>query len=296
MQKIAYIEDEELSGLISEVDIKRVNSDHDIMKYLDDNGELRLEASITIFVGGQVLDRGITIPNMINFFYGRDPEKMQQDTVVQHCRMFGYRSPVLLSVTRFYTTNRLFGNLREITLRDEILRDRIIKHDDSSVIYLEAGGDIRACSPVKIMASEINSIGQRDKEHLLALLFASLAHEMFHAIHFADVMTESGRWSYIRKGREKENRVKESMAEYFALSFCMDALSGKYRETAEKIIREMRDKARFPEDPYCGAIVLEDAEKRKGMHGNKSPAYVKIHDESLDDMLAADEVLLNCKE
>lgn len=677
MQKIAYIEDEELSGLISEVDIKRVNSDHDIMKYLDDNGELRLEASITIFVGGQVLDRGITIPNMINFFYGRDPEKMQQDTVVQHCRMFGYRSPVLLSVTRFYTTNRLFGNLREITLRDEILRDRIIKHDDSSVIYLEASGDIRACSPVKIMASEINSImperrylpvgfeirtgkreaekvhdyitnvikenggfldksktsfskgqdtdgmyvtvdpetamdmikaaysiidgyedgvcnkiedfepafwfsiselnenksdrvalivrkdrklkrfkhggelyqdapddgnnegalakilrkdmpvlvlteqtdpewkynfwwpvyytpdnmnvgiyaeaktrfdvtedfrslkarpvkignfqiindnsldeqtdalvkatvtqivnyynnafltdrpvetsksarvvdcpiyleaqnkaysaeylrkeitalkmkainiteaaavpvessrdmldyfdkaieeiandevrqkafecieqmhlkkymekslinliersedilyrrnesfglfvpigydkfrihlytenmeyylddiGQRDKEHLLALLFASLAHEMFHAIHFADVMTESGRWSYIRKGREKENRVKESMAEYFALSFCMDALSGKYRETAEKIIREMRDKARFPEDPYCGAIVLEDAEKRKGMHGNKSPAYVKIHDESLDDMLAADEVLLDCKE
>lgn len=157
--KIADLdEDGELEGLITEIDVKEVNSDSDIMKLLNDAGELRLENSITIFVGGQVLDRGITIPNMINFFYGRDPKTMQQDTVVQHCRMFGYRSQELLSVTRFYTTRRLFNNMHEITIRDTILRERIRNQSEGSVIYLESGKDIKACSPSKILASEINNV------------------------------------------------------------------------------------------------------------------------------------------
>ena len=157
--KIADLDEEgELEGLITEIDVKEVNSDSDIMKLLNDAGELRLENSITIFVGGQVLDRGITIPNMINFFYGRDPKTMQQDTVVQHCRMFGYRSAELLSVTRFYTTRRLFNNMHEITIRDTILRERIKNQSEGSVIYLESGKDIKACSPSKILASEINNV------------------------------------------------------------------------------------------------------------------------------------------
>mgnify|MGYP000951235151 CR=1 FL=1 len=158
-EKVACIsEDGELEGLVTEVDIKEVNSDSDIMKLLNDDGELRLETSVTIFVGGQVLDRGITIPNMINFFYGRDPKTMQQDTVVQHCRMFGYRAPELLSVTRFYTTYRLFSNMQEITIRDSILRKRISSQKQGNVVYLEAGGDIKACSPAKVLASKINNV------------------------------------------------------------------------------------------------------------------------------------------
>ena len=157
-KKVAYIDDGYLAGTITEIDVKGVNSDNDIMKLLNEDGELRLETSLTIFVGGQVLDRGITIPNMISFFYGRDPRKMQQDTVMQHCRMFGYRGPELLSVTRFYTTNRLFSNMREITIRDEILRDRIEKQKGDEVIYLEAGGNIKPCSPAKILASDVSCI------------------------------------------------------------------------------------------------------------------------------------------
>lgn len=66
---IAYKdEDGDLEGIITEVDIKEVNSDKDIEKLLDANtGELKLENSLTIFVGGQVLDRGITIPSLISF-------------------------------------------------------------------------------------------------------------------------------------------------------------------------------------------------------------------------------------
>lgn len=160
LERIASVdEDGELEGLINEVDIKEVNSDSDISTLLNlSTGELKLENSLTIFVGGQVLDRGITIPNMISFFYGRDPKTMQQDTVMQHCRMFGYRGDALLSVTRFYTTYRLFSSMREITIRDNILRERMLRQTTGEVIYLEAGGKIKACSPQKILASEIHSI------------------------------------------------------------------------------------------------------------------------------------------
>lgn len=160
IERIASIdEDGEIDGLINEVDIKEVNSDSDIQTLLNSStGELKLENSLTIFVGGQVLDRGITIPNMISFFYGRDPKTMQQDTVMQHCRMFGYRGNELLSVTRFYTTYRLFNSMKEITIRDNLLRERMLRQTVGEVIYLEAGGKIKACSPQKVLASEIHNI------------------------------------------------------------------------------------------------------------------------------------------
>lgn len=159
-QRIADIDSNgELIGLVTEVDIKEVNSDSDITRLLNAvTGELKLENSLTIFVGGQVLDRGITIPNIISFFYGRDPATMQQDTVMQHCRMFGYRGKELLSVTRFYTTYRLFSNMREITIRDNLLRKRMAYQTSGEVVYLEAGGKIKACSPQKVLASKFYSI------------------------------------------------------------------------------------------------------------------------------------------
>ena len=160
VKAIAYKdEDGDLEGLVTEVDIKEVNSDRDIEKLLDVNtGELKLENSLTIFVGGQVLDRGITIPSLISFFYGRDPKQMQQDTVMQHCRMFGYRSENLLSVTRFYTTARLLNNMADIMERDCILRERMQRQKSGSVVYLESGNKIIACSKVKIAASDIKTI------------------------------------------------------------------------------------------------------------------------------------------
>ena len=160
INRIAVKDDDgELEGLINEVDLKEVNSDNDITTLLNiSTGELKLENSLTIFVGGQVLDRGITIPNMISFFYGRDPKTMQQDTVMQHCRMFGYRNNSLLSVTRLYTTYRLFSSMKEITIRDNLLRDRMLRQTNGEVVYLEAGGKIKACSPQKILASEVNTI------------------------------------------------------------------------------------------------------------------------------------------
>lgn len=141
-----------------------VNGDNDIDALLDEeSGELFLRTPCSIFVGGQVLDRGVTIHNMIGFYYGRNPITMQQDTVLQHSRMFGYRKD-LLPVTRFYTTERIHNNMEKITEIDEMLRSDIEKGQQGEGVYFITNklqdkkfgkGAIRPCSPDKIRVSDI---------------------------------------------------------------------------------------------------------------------------------------------
>ncbi len=141
-----------------------VNSDNDVDALLDEeSGELRLPTPFSIFVGGQALDRGVTIPNMIGFYYGRNPKTMQQDTVLQHSRMFGYRKH-LLPVTRFYTTERIHSNMEKITEIDIALREDIKNGKQGSGVYFITrkeqdskfgDGYIKPCSPDKIRISDV---------------------------------------------------------------------------------------------------------------------------------------------
>ena len=141
-----------------------VNSDNDVEALLnEETGELRLPTPFSIFVGGQVLDRGVTIPNMIGFYYGRNPKTMQQDTVLQHSRMFGYRK-YLLPVTRFYTTERIYSNMEKITEIDSALREDIKSGKQGSGVYfitrkeqdsIWGNGYIKPCSPDKSRVSDI---------------------------------------------------------------------------------------------------------------------------------------------
>jgi hypothetical protein len=61
------------------ITITKVNSDDDVSALLDSSGQLKLRSPLNIFLGGQVLDRGVTIANLIGFYYGRRPNKFQQD-------------------------------------------------------------------------------------------------------------------------------------------------------------------------------------------------------------------------
>ncbi|WP_206813130.1 Z1 domain-containing protein [Paradesulfitobacterium ferrireducens] len=152
------------------ISITVVNSDKEMDAILDeDTGELRLRSPLSIFVGGQVLDRGVTIPRMIGFYYGRNPITMQQDTVMQHSRMFGYRDKNLLSVTRFYTTRRIYENMTLITEMDKSLRENIENKTFEDGIYFlqkhsgvrrdERGQEVRdavvPCAPSKIALSDV---------------------------------------------------------------------------------------------------------------------------------------------
>lgn len=133
-----------------------VNSENDINALLDDDGQLRLRTPLNIFIGGQILDRGITIANLIGFYYGRSPQKMQQDTVLQHSRMYGYRSKEDLSVTRFYTTKDLYNRMSKINDFDSKLREDFEQGNFSKgVIFIskDENGRVIPCSPSKISIS-----------------------------------------------------------------------------------------------------------------------------------------------
>lgn len=148
------------------ISISIVNSENQVEDLLDEeNGELKLRSPFSIFVGGQVLDRGVTIPRMIGFYYGRNPKSMQQDTVMQHSRMFGYREKEWLSVTRFFSTKRICDNMIKITEIDVALREDIEQGKSGQGVYFiqrkdENGsegnkGKIVPCSPNKILISNV---------------------------------------------------------------------------------------------------------------------------------------------
>ena len=135
-----------------------VNSDNDIETILNDDGEIDLVTPYTIIIGGQSLDRGVTISNMIGFYYGRDPKTTQQDTVMQHMRIFGYRQENQLKVTKFYTSRLIFERLSKIVAIDEELRESIDEGEQREGLYLlnrDETGRIKPCSRNKIATSNI---------------------------------------------------------------------------------------------------------------------------------------------
>lgn len=141
--------------------ITKVNSERQVEELLDEKGQLKLTNPINIFIGGQILDRGITIDNLIGFYYGRRPNKFQQDTVLQHSRMYGNRKLEDLAVTRFYTTGDIYQAMKSIHEFDSALREAFEKggHEEGIVfIQKDEENRIVPCSPNKILLSTITSL------------------------------------------------------------------------------------------------------------------------------------------
>lgn len=142
----------------SYIGITVVNSENQVAELLGDDGQLRLDNPFNIFIGGQTLDRGITIDHLIGFYYGRNPKGFQMDTVLQHSRMYGSRSKADLAVTRFYTSYRVYEAMKNMHFFDKDLRDNIEKDPRASVRFIAKQGNIiKPCGPNKIKASNILS-------------------------------------------------------------------------------------------------------------------------------------------
>lgn len=141
--------------------ITKVNSERQIEELLDADGQLKLRTPLNIFIGGQILDRGVTITNLIGFYYGRRPKIYQQDTVLQHSRMYGFRPKKDLAVTRFYTEPGIYAAMKSMHECDSALRASFESSDgDQSVVFIrkDESGLIRACSPNKILLSKVTTL------------------------------------------------------------------------------------------------------------------------------------------
>lgn len=156
------VKDEASKSLLSgQLMITKVNSDKDIEQLLDDDGQLKLRTPFNVFIGGQILDRGITINNLIGFYYGRNPQRFQQDTVLQHSRMYGARSMADLAVTRFYAPQHIFQTMRKIHEFDAALREAFeVGAQERGVYFIQKDSSNRLvpCSPNKLLLSKVVSI------------------------------------------------------------------------------------------------------------------------------------------
>ncbi|MBV6878791.1 Z1 domain-containing protein [Epilithonimonas ginsengisoli] len=146
-------------ALVNEyIGITVVNSENQVAELLGEDGQLRLDNPYNIFIGGQTLDRGITIDHLIGFYYGRNPKTFQMDTVLQHSRMYGSRSENDLAVTRFYTSYRVYDAMRNMHFFDQDLRENIQRDPNAVVRFIaKQGTAIKPCGPNKIKASSVIS-------------------------------------------------------------------------------------------------------------------------------------------
>jgi hypothetical protein len=141
--------------------ITKVNSDNDVKKLLADDGQLKLRTPFNMFIGGQILDRGITISNLIGFYYGRNPNRFQQDTVLQHSRMYGARSSADLAVTRFYSPQHVYQIMKRIHEFDVALREAYESGGPEGGVHFiqkDPSNRLIPCSPNKLLFSDVVSI------------------------------------------------------------------------------------------------------------------------------------------
>jgi hypothetical protein len=143
--------------------LEMINSDADVMALLDEKAELKLRTPYNIFVGGNILDRGITIPNLIAFYYGRNPKTMQADTVLQHSRIYGNRDRRDLAVTRFYTSRAVYDRLYTVNEFENTLRKAFESGaHDRGVVFIQADASrrVRPCAPNKVLLSDVVAVSE----------------------------------------------------------------------------------------------------------------------------------------
>jgi hypothetical protein len=174
---LAEVKSEVMSALVKgQLMITKVNSDKDVDELLDEDGQLKLRTPFNMFIGGQILDRGITINNLIGFYYGRNPKRFQQDTVLQHSRMYGTRSMADLAVTRFYAPLHIYQIMRHIHEFDAALREAFESGAHDRGVYFiqkDVAGRVIPCSPNKLIFSKVVSI--RPGRRILSSGFQTVA-------------------------------------------------------------------------------------------------------------------------
>jgi hypothetical protein len=133
--------------LLPAASIKEVNSKSD--------EEIAPDHPYSIFVGGNKLGRGVTIPNLITSYYGRNPKRPNSDTVLQHARMYGYRQKHI-GITRLFLPDKLAEHFRIIHQMDKALRELVAKHPEGQFEGIYLASPLRA---TRTNVLDANSIG-----------------------------------------------------------------------------------------------------------------------------------------
>lgn len=99
------------------------------------NATIDVEIGYNIVVGGNILGRGVTFPNLQTIYYSRTAKTPQADTYWQHCRMFGYDRD--RSLIRLFMPFSIFKLFQELNESQKALIKQISTHgvDDTHLLY-----------------------------------------------------------------------------------------------------------------------------------------------------------------
>ena len=251
-----------------ELNVQRVNSDENLEPLLDaDTAELRLRTKANVFIGGNILDRGITVPNLIAFYYGRNPRSMQADTALQHSRMYGARPKPDIAVTRFYTSGAVYRRLSQIHDLETALREAIESGaHEGGVVFIkhDRARGVVPCAPGKISLSDI--VALRPNDILLPTGFDTVASSRLEsATRKVDALVPT---TCLGTRRFAEIRLDEAMRLIDTLepTIVLDGASGFDWDAMRGLLRYQAE--------HCGggvAILAEQGRRlRKEASGDRS--------------------------
>ncbi|MDR1895871.1 MAG: hypothetical protein LBR10_03675 [Prevotellaceae bacterium] len=113
----------------SEINIHILNS--------KSNADIDVETGFNIIVGGNILGRGVTFPNLQTIYYSRTAKTPQADTYWQHCRMFGYDRD--RSLMRLFMPLSIFKLFQELNISQKVLIKQLITDgiNSTNIVYIE---------------------------------------------------------------------------------------------------------------------------------------------------------------
>ncbi|MGE5404071.1 MAG: Z1 domain-containing protein, partial [Candidatus Saccharibacteria bacterium] len=138
-----------MSFFITSTEIQVLNTDSKTIS------EPKYDCRYNILIGGNKLGRGVTIERLLVTYYGRQAKRPQMDTVLQHARMYGYRSADL-DVSRIYLSSQLAERFKMIYESEEALREIINKYQNEGYrgIWLE-----KKVAPTRSNVLDPNELG-----------------------------------------------------------------------------------------------------------------------------------------
>lgn len=130
-----------LADIVADIDARIPN--REVIVVNNEGDTLKPRSRVPNFIiGGNIVGRGLTIPNLLVTYYGRNPKVSQMDTMLQHARMFGYREP-LMPYTRVFLTPMLAARFQGIYIAERELRDLLRDSSDGVSVPVQVIGKLR---------------------------------------------------------------------------------------------------------------------------------------------------------
>jgi hypothetical protein len=102
------------------------------------DADIDVEKGYNIVIGGNILGRGITFPNLQTVYYSRTAKTIQADTYWQHCRMFGYDRD--RGLVRLFIPFTVFKRFQELNESQKVLVKQITQKGLDTMHLLYAKG------------------------------------------------------------------------------------------------------------------------------------------------------------